>query len=302
MRNSLLVCLFMMMNSIPGFGQNTPAIRQFYFNPYLFNPAYVGTDSQSSVSLFYRQQWLGFTDAPSAGGFSLQHAGLRRVSWGLVFLSQEAVVLNTQRFQGSIGYRIPLHENHSVTFGLAGMAGLHHLSTDADYSNDPAILNATGNTFFGDVSFGLLFNFGRLRFGFAMPHLLGHKYFSPKDLPNVRYAQLRNQFYSLSYKFLVGDFAVEPFAMYRLHGDLQNGWEGATLLYYKEKIWIGAAYHQTQGLGFYFGMELMEKLNIGYSFELPPVASNFPSVNSHEIQCKWKFGEKRSQKRAKSQR
>ena len=46
--------------------------RQFYANPYLFNPAYVGINNQTELNLSYRQQWIGFKDAPVITGLNLQ--------------------------------------------------------------------------------------------------------------------------------------------------------------------------------------------------------------------------------------
>jgi hypothetical protein len=110
---------------------------------------------------------------------------------------------------------------------------------------------------------------------------------------DVRYAQLRNQLYSVSYKFRAGNFSFEPYALYRVTRDLQNWWEAATIVYFKEKIWLGGSYHSTQGAGFFLGLDVKEKLRVGYSFELPPVNKEFVSVNSHEIQLNIRLGKKK---------
>jgi hypothetical protein len=97
----------------------------------------------------------------------------------------------------------------------------------------------------------------------------------------------------VSYKFKSGDFSFEPYAMYRVTRDLQNWWEGAAVVYYKEKIWLGGSYHSTQGAGFFLGFDIKEKLRVGYSYELPPVDKEFVSVNSHEIQLQVRLGKKK---------
>lgn len=275
-------------------GQTAPAFRQFYFNPYLVNPAFAGMSEYTEVSLFYRQQWAGFNDAPSAAGFSIQYPTQNRASFAMNVIAQEAVVLRTTSTQATFAYRVPLAADHFLFFGLSGVVGFNNLNLDnADYSNDPTILNAASSTVYGDANVGLVYEWRSLRVGFAMPRLFGQPYFSPQDMVNVRYAQLRNQLYSASYKFHTGNFSVEPYALYRINRDLQNWWEAATLVYYKEKIWMGASYHSKQGGGFFLGMEFKEKLKVGYSFELPPLTNAFISVNSHEIQLKLKIGNKR---------
>jgi len=289
----LVLIIVVLWNSV-ALAQNAPAFRQFYFNPFLFNPAFAGVHDYSQVSILYRQQWAGFNDAPSAGGFTFQIPSSNRASFGFSVLSQEIVALQTSTAQATFAYRVPISANQFLFFGISGVAGINNLKPDADYSNDPAILNAAASSFYTDANFGLIYALGNLRVGFALPKLLGQKYFSPQNLVNTRYAQLRNQLYSVSYKFHAGDFSIEPYAMYRITRDLQNWWEGAAVVYYKEKIWLGTSYHSTLGTGFFLGFDIMEKLRVSYSYELPPVNKEFSSMNSHEIQLQIRLGKKRN--------
>jgi type IX secretion system PorP/SprF family membrane protein len=293
MRYSLLISI-LIIHAWSATGQNAPAFRQFYFNPYLFNPAFAGTQDIAEVSVFYRQQWLGFNNAPSATGFTVQYPTKDRVSFGMSFLSQETVALRTTSTQATFAYRIPITSNQFFFFGLSGVVGYNNLNlNDADYSNDPAILNASSTRFYGDANFGLIYQLGNLRAGFALPKLFGQPFYSPSDLVNVSYSQFRNQMYSISYKFFAGNFSFEPYALYRVNRDLQNWWEGAMLVYFKEKIWTGASYNNTQGLGFFLGMDFNEKFRFGYSYELPPAGSEFVSTSSHELHLKLRLGKKR---------
>jgi type IX secretion system PorP/SprF family membrane protein len=292
MRYRLLFIVFIIF-TLPAIGQNAPAFRQFYFNPYLFNPAFAGMSDYAEVSVFYRQQWLSFNNAPSATGFTLLYPSHDRVSFGMNFITQEAVALRTTSTQGTFAYRIPITYNQFLFFGLSGVVGYNDLKLDSDFSNDPAVLNAASTKFYGDANFGLVYQLGNIQVGFALPKLFGQPYYSPSDLVNVRYSQFRNQLYSLSYKFYAGNFSFEPYALYRVNRDLQNWWEGAMLVNFREKIWAGTSYHSTQGLGFFMGMDFNEKFRFGYSYELPPASAEFVSTSSHEIHLKLRLGKKR---------
>lgn len=293
MRNGLLTCILLFL-SLLATGQNAPAFRQYYFNPYLFNPAFAGMNGYTEVSLVYRQQWLGFNNAPASTGFTLLYPSQNRASFGMNFLTQEVVALRTTSTQATFAYRIPITANQFLFFGLSGVAGYNDLNLNgADYSNDPTILNAASSTFYGDANFGLVYSLDGFRFGFALPKLFGQPYFSPQDLVNTHYSQLRNQLYSASYKFNAGSFSFEPYALYRMNRDLQNWWEAATLVYFKEKIWTGASYNSAQGLGFFLGADIKEKLRFGYSYEMPLANSEFISTSSHEVHLRLRMGKKR---------
>jgi len=275
------------------FAQNPPAFRQFYLNPYLYNAAFAVTNDFAEVGMVYRQQWVGFNNAPMVTGVNLQLPSNNRTAFALSLLSQQAVALQTNTAQATFAYRIPLRANQFIFFGLSGLVGFNNLTLDADYSNDPAILNAAATTSYADANFGMVYSHGNLKLGIGLPKLLGQRYFSSQNLVNVRYSQFRNQLYSVSYKIHAGNFSFEPYALYRINRDFQNWWEAATLVYYKDKIWLGGSYQSTQGAGFFLGFQIKEKLKLGYSYELPPINNDFAQVNSHELQVQIRLGKKR---------
>ena len=87
--------------------------------------------------------------------------------------------------------------------------------------------------------------------------------------------------------------SIEPYVLYRLARDYQNTWEAACLIHFKEVVWTGASYHNTQGLAFFLGMSFNDKFRFGYSYELPPVDAQFISTSSHELQLSLRVGEKK---------
>ena len=276
--------------------QNLPTFRQFNLNPFLFNPAFNAIDNFTEVSLVHRQQWLKFEDAPVASGVAVQLATYSRASFGLSVVTQESVALRNTLAKTIFAYKIPISKDHSLSFGITFGVGYNDLDLEGvDYSNDPAILNASDNKAYADASFGLVYSFKALRFGFSLPRLFGQPYISPQQLADNEFSQLINQLYSLSYKIEVsqGLFYIEPYFLYRLARDNQNSWEAATLINFKEKIWTGAAYHSTQGIAFFLGMAI-NKFRFGYSYELPPTNGEFTSTSSHELQLNLRIGERKT--------
>ncbi|MBA4057662.1 MAG: hypothetical protein C0490_23310, partial [Marivirga sp.] len=87
---AVCLCIFLHLHVA---AQNLPSFRQFYFNPFLFNPAFTGLNGFTEISLTHRQQWLNVTDAPVASGFNVQYPTYSRASFGFNLLTQEAVAL-----------------------------------------------------------------------------------------------------------------------------------------------------------------------------------------------------------------
>jgi type IX secretion system PorP/SprF family membrane protein len=276
-----ILCIFILQGCLSSFAQNIPVFRQFFFNPYFFNPAYVGSSGHTEVSLAYRQQWLGFNDAPTGTGFSFQLPTRSRASFGLTYVSQDVVSLNNSTGLFSFGYKVPFSENHSLHFGISIGLGAYKLKLDdIDYSNDPTILSAANNTIYPSGNFGILYSYKKLKVGIAFPELFGIKNVSRYD----SLSQFRNQFYSLSNAFNVNqNLEIEPYLLYRVTGDFQNFWELTSVFSWKKKMWAGASYRQHSGLGFFAGARMFNSIAFSYSYELPPISKNFINTSSHEL-------------------
>lgn len=134
--------------------QNLPSFRQFYFSPFLFNPAFTGLDGYTEISLIHRQQWINITDAPVSSGFNLQFPTSSRVSLGFNVQTQEAVALRSTTVKGTFAYRVPISTNQLFSFGISAGVGFNSLDFEnIDYSNDPAILGAADNRVYADANF-----------------------------------------------------------------------------------------------------------------------------------------------------
>ena len=200
----------------------------------------------------------------------------------------------------TFGYVVPLAKNQSLRFALSGGVGLNKLDLTAEElnTNDPAIANAASNNFYVDGNFGVVYSIAGLRLGFALTDLFKSNAFNEQDFNKFEMSNLRNRLFSASYRFNVGimdDFSLEPYVLYRQTEDgLQDAWEAASLLYYKNKIWTGVSYNQNNGLALFFGANLKERIKFGYSYEFPPFDTSFPNTSSHELHLGVKLGKKKS--------
>ena len=292
---ALLLSVVVSRAQVPG-----PFYRQFYFNPYLFNPAYVAINNELEANISYRQQWTNFKDAPVTAGASLQFPANERVALGFNLYSDKQVLLRNSNFMATFGYVVPLAENQSLRFALSGGVGFNKLDLTAEElnTNVPAIANAVGNNFYVDGNFVVVYSIAGLRVGFALTDLFKSNAFNDESFNTFEMSNLRNRLFSASYRFNVGimeNFSIEPYVLYRQTEDgLQDAWEAAALVYYKNKIWTGASYHQNNGVALFFGANLKERIRFGYSYEFPPFGSGFPQASSHELHLGVKLGKKKT--------
>lgn len=295
MRKFFLIVL-LGVSSLISEAQNSLDFRQFYFNPFLFNPAYAGSGEYSEFAITHRQQWVDFKDSPVASGFTFQDPSQRRISLGFNFLTEKSIALRNSSVQVAFAYPVYLTQTQKLIFALSGGMGVNGFDLEGrDYSNDPLILKASQNRVYPEGSFGALYVAGDFSLGIALPTLFNQQGTGSGGLKTHPMQQLLNQLYSVKYKFVINDqFSVEPYVLYRLNRDLQNYWEVASLLYFKENIWIGSSYQVYNGLAFYFGFTIKDNFRVGYDYE---VSSNrYSASNSHEVQMSFRFGEKKGYK------
>ena len=273
-------------------GQNNPSFRQFYLNPFYFNPAYTGIDGYTDVYFANRRQWVNFKDAPVISELRVQYPTRGRTAFGFSISNQQVVALQNNFISAAFAYRAPIDSNKTLIFALSGGVGTNSLDVEGyDYSNDPAVLNAVAATFYGNASFGMVYEWKRLRMGLALPQLFFQPYFSPQK--NKGFSQLLKQNYSISYKFFSGSFSIEPWFLFRLNNDYQNTWDGGAIISFKETIGLGASYSAQQGTALFLTLDIKERVKMGFSYELPLANPDYISARSVEIQLRVRLGQKR---------
>src|SRR5688500_16265241 len=135
MKKRLLTSIILTLGLVIALKAQTPGhrpYRQFFANPYLFNPAYVGINNQAELNLSYRQQWVNFKDAPVVTGLNLQLPTNNRVALGFSLTSDKQVLLRNSTFMATFGYVVPIADNQSLRFGLSGGIGMNQLDLTAD--------------------------------------------------------------------------------------------------------------------------------------------------------------------------
>ncbi len=301
MRKFVVIAIAVLAVISSTYGQTRgPQYRQFFSNPYLFNPAYVGINNQTELNLAYRKQWVNFEDAPVVTGLTLQFPTSNRVAFGVSLTTDKQVLLRTSTVMTTFGYVVPLGEKQTLRFGLSAGLGLNAMDLNSEElnSNDPALLNAANNNFYIDGNAGVVYANSGFKFGFAFTELFNSSSFNPEAFNKFSLSNLKNRLFSMSYRFNVGmmeNISMEPYVLYKQSADgLQDSWEAATLLYFKDKIWTGAGYNQNNGLALFLGMNVKEKFKFSYSYEFPPFKSGVTATSAHELHMTLKLGKKKT--------
>ncbi len=298
---SLLVCITCISffcGIEKGFTQDLPLYNQFYFNPFLYNPAFVGISGGTEINTVFRQQWLGIDDAPISGAFTLQHAGQSNVRLGLTVTHESVVILQRNAALITAGYKLPIGYEQSMTFGISAGIGRYGLDLNQVDLSDPALSNSSNSTLYADGNFGFMYQLKGLKLGFAVNNIFDASPYSQENFSNLKFSNLESLVGSVSYRFQFesNSIAFEPYLLYRSSGPDFRQAEVAGVFYYADKIWIGGSYRYESNSALFVGFNLFQNLNVSYAYEFPPSELTNARGGSHELMFSYNFGGKRTNK------
>ena len=269
--------------------------NHYYINPFLYNPSFIAPSGYTELHLNYRKQWSGFEGAPQTATMNLQiplnykaglavtgyqdQAGLIKTTTGLVSFS----------YQVFLGKRVA--ELHKIGFGIsAGYTATRIDSDQLDDITDPVFGNNTSSM---DGQFGMHYQYNRFKLAFAIPRLF-ESYVASENSFNARgITQIENTISAISYDFFLSpSVSFEPIVTYRTYQTLDDQIEALASLKFTDIGWIGGAYRQDYGAVGFLGVNVKDKLKVGYAYEFATEQADRIGQGTHEVQIVLRLGKK----------
>lgn len=283
--------------------QQDPQYSQYLFNQMVINPAYAGSRDALSVVVDARQQWSGFSGAPSTQSFSF-HGPLSKKRIGLGFSGYADHIGPKQQVAayGNVAYILPLSSKLKLSFGLRG--GFVNYVFDwskinyKDQGESNASYGSGSKTKF-DMDAGLYLKGNSFYVGFSATHLNGvYVYKDKTNGVGLNY----NQVYDLNYRlvphlflvagkaFQVGNnLVINPTILFKSVPSTAGAMDLSLNFLIKQRIWVGVFSRTDQTLGLLTQVYVTDKLRIGYAFDrgMGKVQRNLG--NGHEIMLGFDF-------------
>ncbi len=278
-------------------GQQDPQNSQFMFNELIFNPGYAGSKGGICVGASSRQQWVGFVGAPSTTVFQADAAikPFNITSGAGLSLSNDQLGFEKNlSITGTYAYRLDLG---SGTLGIGLSLGLFNKALDpkweiptSDYhtpaSGDPLIPENKQSYVAFDLGFGLFYSTEEFYVGISSTHL---------NQPVIRFSK-GNPFLARHY-YLTGGYVFRlPNPVFELLPSffIQSDGKATQLtlntnVLYNKKIWVGVSYRIGDALIGLVGLQLINGLRIGYSYDFPTSDLRKNTGGTHELMLKYCF-------------
>ncbi len=275
------------------------------------NPGYAGAENAISGLLLNRYQWEGFKGAPKTLVFSMD-AAIQP------FGTQGGIGLNIISDQLGYAKNTTINFNYAyktnINFGELGIGistGLFNMGidADADWTSSDDVYNGTGggqgdelipqgevSQLALDLGFGLYLSSNNYFLGASAMHINQ----APIKYEDVEvYYMTRHYNLMGGYNIKLGDplFELQPTALIKT--DFASWQLDITgRIVYDDRFWGGISYRMNDAVSLLMGLEMLNGLKVGYSFDLVTSSIGYYGFASHEIFVTYaiELEKKRSQK------
>ncbi len=291
-----IVYLLTLLLPLCAAAQQLPVHNQFFLNPYVLNPASVGSHGQTEVFLTQRQQMQGAANAPVTTSINLQIPSRGRTAFGVNVVDHRYGMLANTSTLATLGYAFKLGRNHFLRLGASGGMGKYSVDRNRlEEEEDFSRVKSFNNKSFVDAQFGISYQLRGLTLGVSAPTLLNAKRVNtnaadPLDFRLINY-YLANAGYHLQ---LSQAFAVSPQVQYRYSTNFPSQYQAMGTLHF-HNVWAGGGYRQHAGPLATAGAKIKNTFTLGYVYE-PAADGAVTPRPTHEVLLSVSFGAKKTRK------
>lgn len=293
MKNSFKYILVVVFFAIchTSIAQQDPQFTQYMYNTMAVNPGYAGSRGHLSLIGLYRSQWLGLEGAPRTQSLAIHGPLGRNVGLGFSIINDQLGPSTEIFVDSNFSYTLRFRKNRRVSFGLK--VGLRNLNIDfskgiTDESGDPLFGQNINNRHLGTIGAGLYYHTDKGYIGLAIPNFLTTKQYNDLEasiaVEEIHYFLIAGYVFDLNsnLKFKPSTF-VKAVPGAPLIFDLS----GNFLI--NEKFTAGLAYRWDDSISALVGLQISERLNIGYAYDYTTTEIGNYNNGSHEVFLRWDF-------------
>ena len=301
MKNTLYSLSFMfVLLGVHTHAQQTHTFSQYMVNPYLINPAAAGSMDGLPISMAFRQQWAGFTDAPVSQLLNSHGKIASNMALGGMVYNEKTGPLSRLNVQASYAYHLKLSDNDRLSLGMSAM--MQHFAMDQSIlhlhdEQDQVITGARQTAIVPDFSAGAYY-FGKAAyFGVALPQMFNMRVKIGEII--IGENRLRPHAYIHGgYKISLGeDWIIEPSFLAKMMSKAPLSWDLNIRAEYGKFVWAGLSYRHNDAVVGLLGMQV-EQFRIGYAYDFTTSNIRTYSGGSHELYLQFTIPSKKGGSKA----
>jgi len=298
----------------------------FYFSQYFqtgtaFNPAITGVENFLDIKLSYRNQWNGFTDAPSTNYIGVngylqketqkayKQYSLRTSNPYLLDSIPAAEISFGEKLRHGIGGHIiydvqgpfeqisgflnyalhfPLNDKLKLSIGFSANITNQRIDLEKIILRNPdddllyqSLLASGGKNTYLDINPGIMLYGERFYISYAAFRAFRTSLSSDEALTTTN---------NIDHNIMAGfqlpiaqRIKLLPSVLYNYNNEFESQWDINLKVLINEKTWAGASYRSTGAIVFMAGVYINNIVSLGYSYDYVTSELNNYTNGSHEI-------------------
>jgi type IX secretion system PorP/SprF family membrane protein len=278
------------------FSQQEASFSQYMFNQQLINPAYVGAQSYTQLSILNHSQWLNIEGAPETQALSMGTKLSKKIGIGFSAFNDRIGPARNTSSSIDFAYHLKLNENNlKLGLGLKMSGRLNSL----DLSGISTVQSGD-NLFTFQSQNELNLNFGagfyiyspNFYLGMGVPFLLEESTFNIQR----NFYVITGGIFSLS-----ETIQLKPSFLIQKTAEIETIYDNSIWLVFNDRFWIGPQYRAllknaipSRKAGGYFGaiagIYISKSVSLGYAYQGAIGNQSLGITNtSHEIMLRFQF-------------
>ena len=305
MKKGLITLTFSTLFVFASWGQQVPFYSQYYFNSFIYNPAFTGASGEINGFLTHHNQWTEIPGAPVTNSLTIDGPLQKeKAGMGVTIFNDATDITNRVGVGIAYSYAVNVNEDHKLRFGLS--AGI--LNNQIDFAkarvgdvSDPNLFNQAQRKSTYDATFGVAYMFKDLTVGVALPQLFDNSvnYNQLDEDVNTAYGLKRHYLASIGYKYEINeDFTVTPLTMLRLTPGAPFQFDFNVIGTYQGFANLALSYKHEYAIGINPMFKVNEKLQVGLSYDIITGTIGDFAGTSTEFMVGYTFGTSKEEKEA----
>ena len=290
--NLLITLLLVSVNLTKA--QQDPGFTQYLYNTLSINPGYAGTSESIDLTLFSRNQWVGFDGAPVTRSFSV-HGPIfsENIGLGFSYVRDQIGPLDVDNLYLDYSYQIQIYEGGFLSLGLKTGLDLRKNNLSKLAPLDPSDPN-----YQQDLVSKISPNFGAGLYYYTDNHFVG------VSIPKIRNTNLNetNQDYFGQEKYIRHYFVIGGY-IFQVHPDWKlkpsffskhvagapSSWDINGSVMYRERVITGISHRFGDSMGAMVQLQALQNLWLGYAYDFTTSGLRRHNRGTHEIMVLFNF-------------
>ncbi len=273
--------------------QQDPMYSQYTDNLLIVNPGFAGSAPEGKFLLVSRDQWVSIPGTPETKSFSYT-TPLKdnKIGLGFSVMNDKIGVQQQTGVYLDYSYFLQLSENYRLGMGLKGGVSFYRAAlTELNPINpDPIFSKDIYKNFLPNLGVGMYLFSDNTYFGISVPKFIENRITREDYKTEYVQSQKIHFYYVMGTKFeLAEDFDLKTSSMTMVVANAPVSVDVMALAGFKNRIWVGGMMRFKAAYGAIAQFYILNKMVIGYSYELPVQRLNNFSNGTHEIMLGYNF-------------